>query len=376
LSVSFSPDGKTLASGSVDNTIKLWDVSIGKLLNTLSGGNYIFSVSFSPDGKTLASGSFDNTIKLWDVSTGRLLKTLSGHSDSVRSVSFSPDGETLASGSFDNTIKLWDVSTGKLLNTLSGHRNSVFSVSFSPDGKTLASGSLDKTIILWDLDLDRLVRDGCQLLDPYLITHPEVLEELKDCQTPSLLRQAATVLVIQGEKLVRNNNTDDAVKNFRTAQGWDTSLKFDPQVKAQEFADKGKAEDLIADGKTIVKQGQVKQALQDYTDAHKLDPQVEISADDWNSLCWGGSLYKQAADVMFACDKAVALAPDDGDVHSSRGLARALTGDTKGAIKDFEVYIAQTEDKKLKSQRQDWVKALQAGKNPFTEGALRKLREQ
>ncbi len=226
------------------------------------------------------------------------------------------------------------------------------------------------------MDLDRLVRDGCQLLDPYLITHPEVLEELKDCQTPSLLRQAATVLVIQGEKLARNDNTDDAVKNFRTAQGWDTSLKFDPQVKAQEFADKGKAERLIADGKTIVKQGQVKQALQDYTDAHKLDPQVEISADDWNSLCWGGSLYKKAANVIFACDKAVALAPDDGDVHTSRGLARALTGDTKGAIKDFEVYIAQTEDKELKSQRQGWVKALQSGKNPFTEAALQKLREQ
>ncbi|MGI2909791.1 WD40 repeat domain-containing protein, partial [Hassallia sp. VBCCA 56010] len=76
--------------------------------------NSVRSVAFSPDGKTLASGSDDNTIKLWDVATGKLSQTLTGHSNSVRSVAFSPDGKTLASGSDDNTIKLWDVATGKL----------------------------------------------------------------------------------------------------------------------------------------------------------------------------------------------------------------------------------------------------------------------
>ncbi|MCC5644224.1 serine/threonine protein kinase, partial [Nostoc sp. CHAB 5824] len=75
-----------------------------------------------PDGKTLASGSEDKTIKLWDVSTGKALKTLTGHSSKVNSVVFSPDGKTLASGSEDKTIKLWDVSTGKALKTLTGHR--------------------------------------------------------------------------------------------------------------------------------------------------------------------------------------------------------------------------------------------------------------
>ncbi|MEH2217176.1 MAG: ribosome assembly protein 4, partial [Nostoc sp.] len=85
-------------------------------VNTLEGhSSTVKSVGFSPDGKTLASGSYDNTIKLWDVSTGKAIKTLTGHSSRVFSVGFSPDGKTLASGSYDNTIKLWDVSTGKAI---------------------------------------------------------------------------------------------------------------------------------------------------------------------------------------------------------------------------------------------------------------------
>ncbi|MEH2016058.1 WD40 repeat domain-containing protein, partial [Nostoc sp.] len=121
-------------------------------VNTLEGhSSTVYSVGFSPDGKTLASGSDDKTIKLWDVSTGKAIKTLTGHSSRVYSVGFSPDGKTLASGSSDKTIKLWDVSTGKAIKTLTGHSSSVWGVGFSPDGKTLASGSSDNTIKLWDV---------------------------------------------------------------------------------------------------------------------------------------------------------------------------------------------------------------------------------
>jgi len=153
VSVSFSPDGETLASGSYDNTIKLWNVESGKEIRTLMGhSNYVYSVSFSPDGETLASGSWDKIIKLWNVETGKEIRTLIGHTDSVRSVSFSPDGVTTASGSDDNTIKLWNVETGKEIRTLIGHNNYVLSVSFSPDGETLASGSWDNTIKLWNVE--------------------------------------------------------------------------------------------------------------------------------------------------------------------------------------------------------------------------------
>jgi WD40 repeat protein len=151
-SVSYSPDGKTLASTSWDNTVKLWDVGTGKELNTLKGHqSAVMSVSYSPDSKTLASGSVDYTVKLWDVVTGKEFKTLKAYQGKVYSVSYSPDGKTLAMASGDNTVKLWDVGTGKELNTLKGHQNGVYSVSFSPDGKTLASASSDNTVKLWDV---------------------------------------------------------------------------------------------------------------------------------------------------------------------------------------------------------------------------------
>ena len=157
-SVAISPDGQTLVSDSVDNTIKIWNLATGNLIRTLSGHSYqVYSIPISPDGQTLVSGDIDNTIKIWNLATGNLIRTLSGHSHWVDSVAISPDGQTLVSGSIDDTIKIWNLATGNLIRTLSGHSNDVMSVAISPDGQTLVSGSVDNTIKIWNLATGNLI---------------------------------------------------------------------------------------------------------------------------------------------------------------------------------------------------------------------------
>ena len=170
-SVAYSPDGKTLASGGDDGTIKLWDTTRGRFIATFTipraGGNpheqiLVRSVTISPDGKTVASGYVGNSsfgmISLWDVASGKNTATFNGHAEpwsagitGFYSIAFAPDGKTLASGNEDPLIRLWDVANGKITATLKGHTASVYSVAFSPDGKTLASGSQDGTARLWDV---------------------------------------------------------------------------------------------------------------------------------------------------------------------------------------------------------------------------------
>lgn len=173
--LAISPDGRQLASTSMDKTVRLWDIETGETLQTLSDHtDWVLAVDFSPDGTLLASASRDHSAKLWDLATGRVLHSLESSSGFVVDVVFSPNGEQVATAaSFrpfqmgDKTvtlrepgeINLWDVRSGKSLRSLKGHDSAITGVNFGPGGRQLVSASRDKTAKLWNIDTGEQVRE-------------------------------------------------------------------------------------------------------------------------------------------------------------------------------------------------------------------------
>ncbi|MBF0605936.1 MAG: metallophosphoesterase [Magnetococcales bacterium] len=156
-SVVISTDGKKIISGSVDRTLRIWDMTTGNMLYTLKEHrDKVNSVAISVDSEKIVSGSDDKTVRIWDMLTGSLIDTLKGHDGFVTSVAISMDGK-IVSGSRDNTLRIWDMATGTLIDTLKGHRDNVNSVTISTNGMNIVSGSSDSTLRIWDMATGRLI---------------------------------------------------------------------------------------------------------------------------------------------------------------------------------------------------------------------------
>ncbi|MGB5769358.1 MAG: tetratricopeptide repeat protein, partial [Crocosphaera sp.] len=149
-----------------------------------------------------------------------------------------------------------------------------------------------------------------------------------------------------------------------------------PQTVAQKIV----APFKVQEGEKLAKEGKYKEAVTAYQEAQKLDPNIKIEANSWNSLCWFGSLNKQAKEVLDACENAVKNAPNDqskAGYTDSRGLGRALTGNIEGAIKDFQVFVDSPDvSDESKNKRKQWIETLKKGENPFTDEVLEELKNE
>jgi WD40 repeat protein len=157
--LAFSPDGRLIASGHDNGSIRIWDIEKRQKIHSLADAHKsVSALAFSADGKTLASAGEEKSIHLWDVANGEPRRTLSGHKDRIPALAFHPLQPRLFSAGWDTTVRVWDAGTGEPIILLNNHASQVHTIALSPGGHLLASADSADSIHLWDLERNRDVK--------------------------------------------------------------------------------------------------------------------------------------------------------------------------------------------------------------------------
>ncbi len=408
-SLAFNPDGSLLVSGGMYGTL-LWDVERGEeleqvfegysldihgdilamgdfeygpspqitfvdlkdleILGTPVDSHSTYSLTFDPSGKFLATGGFDEQIYLRDAESGQPIGRPLKHPGWISTLSFNQDGSRLAS-SADEKIILWDVNSHQPI----GQPLQGGAAKFSPDGKYLAASGSGNIVQLWNMDVQNWLKRACQRAGRNLTmveweTYFPGEKYRKTCpEHPS-----DPQILLSAQELAFSGELEGAIQEFQSAQAIDPSLEIDPDQIARRF----RAYGLLEEGEYAAGRGEIIEALATFDEALSLYPELEIGAHSWNTLCWEGSLWGYAAEVMHACENAIDAAPFDAQIADSRGLAKALTGDYRTAIEDFTQYLqwckSNIQYQTDCDRRETWITSLEAGQNPFSQEVLDDLR--
>jgi WD40 repeat protein len=269
-SVAYGPDGKYLITGSLDHTLKLWDVAAAKEIKTYGGQaghqKMVLCVAFSQDGQMIASGGADNTLKVWDVPISSPIRSFKA-SDATTAVALSADGAKLAVGSKDGAVKILNAADFKELFRLENHQGPVTGVAFSANGQVLASSSADRTVRFWNLTNGQLIASigahtgavNAVTINPNLVAAYTVGDDgmLKFWQIPpvpgkSLPGNAAAIhaLALSGDgNLVVTGAEDKSVRQFTPANAKEVRALTGPQAAVNSVA-LNPVNTLIAAGST------------------------------------------------------------------------------------------------------------------------------